>query len=202
MLRRIPATSLVCLSIFLSTIVLNAAWAAGPDESLEILLRPNQASGTPVPAAQKMAARHAKVKDSASQGRVSFMPPAGITKVKPECVPYPMAGPPMCILPTTRQGQWDISVQALFARVKGTIHGRVSSMVGRAGTATPTRWTSMTIFNCRHTRNLWNSRSSTSSDPIGRSGTRSWAMSSVEVVGLNGTARSYSATKFTPQDSL
>jgi hypothetical protein len=121
MLRRIPSTPLVCLFILLSTFFFTAVWAAGPDESLEILLKPNQAGGTPVPASQKVAARPAKIKDGSSQGRITFMPPGGITKVKPECVPYPMAGAPMCILPTTRQGQWEISGQVLFARAKGSI---------------------------------------------------------------------------------
>lgn len=121
MLRRIPSTPLVCLFILLSTFFVTAAWAAGPDESLEILLKPNQAGGTPVPAAQKVAARPAKMRSDVSQGRVTFVPPAGITKVKPECVPFPMMGRPMCILPTTRQGQWDISGQVLFARAKGGI---------------------------------------------------------------------------------
>ncbi len=50
-----------------------------------------------------------------------YMPPAGITKVKPPCLPYPMAGMPLCILPTTRMGQWEIGAQVLFARAKGTV---------------------------------------------------------------------------------
>ncbi|MBI5248531.1 MAG: hypothetical protein HY912_03455 [Desulfomonile tiedjei] len=121
MLRRIPSTPLVCLFILLSTIFITAAWAASPDESLEILLKPNQVGGTPVPAAQKVSARPAKMRNDSSQGRVTFVPPGGITKVKPACVPYPVAGMPMCILPTTRQGQWEISGQVLFARAKGSI---------------------------------------------------------------------------------
>ncbi len=121
MLRRIPSTPLVCLFILLSTIFITAAWAAGPDESLEILLKPNQGSGTPVPAAQKASTHSARGKAGTSQGRVTFMPPAGITKVKPGCLPYPVAGMPLCILPTTRVGQWEISTQFLFARSKGSI---------------------------------------------------------------------------------
>ncbi len=53
MLRRIPSTPLVCLVLLLSTIFLNASWAAGPDESLDILLKPNQVSSAPTVVAHK-----------------------------------------------------------------------------------------------------------------------------------------------------
>ena len=50
MLRSIPATPLVCLVISLSILFITTSWAATPDDSMEILLKPNQMSGSPVPA--------------------------------------------------------------------------------------------------------------------------------------------------------
>lgn len=125
MLRRIPTTSLVCLAFFLSTIVLNAAWAAGPDESLEILLRPNQPGAAPVTASHRAKSRARSVAPRAMATVVyPCVPPPvrGITKVKPAaCAPVPYGVIPRCFLPAPRARQWDISAQALFARVKGTI---------------------------------------------------------------------------------
>jgi hypothetical protein len=122
MLRRIPSTPLVCLCIFLSTIFISAAWASAPDESLEVLLRPNQVGGPPSPVVQRTSARPAKVRGVAPQGMaVLGCPPPGITKVKAECVPYPGVFAPPCILPQTRPRQWELSVQTFFARSKGSI---------------------------------------------------------------------------------
>jgi hypothetical protein len=123
MLRRIPATPLVCLAIFLTTIIANATWAAGPDESLEILLKPNQAAPSPVPAAHKTkAARRVAPQGYIGAPGMACLPPPpfGIAKVKPAvCGPFQMM--PGCILPKLRQGQWEASVQAFFARSRGTI---------------------------------------------------------------------------------
>ncbi len=117
MLRRIPFTPLVCLVIFVSTCLFNVSWAAGPDESLEILLKPNQTSIATTPTVQPTKARR-------SIGAASYgAPPAFITKVKAPvqamCAPGFM--PPTCILPVPQVGQWQIGVQALFARLRGNV---------------------------------------------------------------------------------
>ena len=123
MLRRIPSTPLVCLVVFLSTIFLNASWAAGPDESLDILLKPNQAGSAPTVVAHKAKAPRAASKYVVAPVAVPYPPPPpmGITKVKPSmCLPFAV-GAPMCILPAPRMGQWEMSAQAFFASVRGKI---------------------------------------------------------------------------------
>ena len=60
MLRRIPATLLVYLVILLPTLFVAASWAATPDESMEILLKPNPTSNSPMPGVNEAAPRHAK----------------------------------------------------------------------------------------------------------------------------------------------
>lgn len=124
MLRSNPATPLVCLVISLSLIFITTTWAATPDDSMEILLKPNQMSGSPVPAATK--ARHRSTVQATRA--VEYLPPTmplapGITKVKPPLWPAcaATAGGPICILPTPRPGQWEMSAQALFASVRGKI---------------------------------------------------------------------------------
>jgi hypothetical protein len=123
MLRRIPSTPLVCLVVFLSTIFLNASWAAGPDESLDILLKPNQAGSAPTVVAHKAKAHRAASRSMAAPTAVFYPPPPpmGITKVKrPAYAPFAFCGP-MCILPAPRMGQWEMSAQAFFATVRGKI---------------------------------------------------------------------------------
>jgi len=125
MLRSIPATPLVCLVISFSLIFVTTPWAATPDDSMEILLKPGPASGSPVPAATK-----AKHRASARAPRVvEYLPPTiplqppGITKVKACTWPaYPATAWGFdCILPTPRMGQWEFSGNALFATVRGKI---------------------------------------------------------------------------------
>jgi hypothetical protein len=120
MLRRIPTTLLVCLAVCLTAIMATYVSAAGPDEPLEVLLKPDPTS-TPIPVAQTAKSRATITKNSSKQA-VWLCPPAmGISKCKPQmtCMPYiPMQG---CILPSTRVGQWDMSVQAFFARTRGKI---------------------------------------------------------------------------------
>lgn len=123
MLRRIPSTPLVCLVLLLSTIFLNASWAAGPDESLDMLLKPNQVSSAPTVVAHKAKSVRTASKFVAAPVAVSYPPPLpmGITKVKrPMCPPFAFCGP-MCILPAPRMGQWEMSAQAFFAHVRGKI---------------------------------------------------------------------------------
>jgi hypothetical protein len=125
MLRRIPATPLVCLVIFLSTLLFGAAWAAGPDESLEVLLKPGKQGTTQAPAAQKAASRRTTAKFKAvGTPMVIPYPPMyeGICKVKAPmaaCLPY-MAAPP-CILATPGPGQWELSAQVFFATIRGNV---------------------------------------------------------------------------------
>jgi len=121
MLRRIPYTPLVCIAIFLSTVLLNASWAAGPDESLEVLLKPSQPSSPPAPVSHKAKTRYAYAKQIAVlPGPDPCQPlPAGISKINPPFLPYySTAG---CVLPKPRAGQWEMEAQVFFARTKGTI---------------------------------------------------------------------------------
>ena len=60
MLRRIPVTLLVYLVILLPTLFVAASWAATPDESMEILLKPNPTSSSPMPGVNEATPRHAK----------------------------------------------------------------------------------------------------------------------------------------------
>ena len=117
MLRRIPFTPLVCLVIFVSTCLFNVSWAAGPDESLEILLKPNQTSIATTPTVQATKARR--------MGGASYYgaPPALVTKVKAPIptIYAPGFQVPTCILPMPQVGQWQIGAQALFARLRGNI---------------------------------------------------------------------------------
>jgi len=124
MLRSIPSTPLVCLVIFLSTIFLNASWAATPDESLDILLKPNQGVSVPGPTVHKAKSRGTMGMAGAAPAVVMYPPPLplGITKVKPPAVCGPVAGPfPGCILPKPRPGQWEMGIAAIFARTRGIV---------------------------------------------------------------------------------
>jgi len=126
MLRRTPSTLLVCLVFCLSTFLINNAAAADPEEALEILLKPNDASSTSVPQRVKAKPR-ATYRPKRYARRVTAPFPAPpllrrITKVK---VPPRLCGwafwPPPCILPQPRTKQWDMSLQVIFARVRGNI---------------------------------------------------------------------------------
>ena len=60
MLRRIPVTPLVYLAILLPTLFVAASWAATPDESMEILLKPSPTSSSPMPAVNEAKPRYSK----------------------------------------------------------------------------------------------------------------------------------------------
>lgn len=121
MLRRIPFTPLVCLVVFASTIFITASWAAGPDESLEILLKPNKSSSSPSPTVHKARPRRAMARRAvAYRGFPYAQPlPSGITKCKPAY--KSPCGPLGCILPRPRAKQWEMSAQAFFARTRGVV---------------------------------------------------------------------------------
>ncbi len=123
MLRRIPSTPLVCLAIFLTTILAATAFAAGPDESLDVLLKPNQAVGTHPPVVQQAKARPSSITKVKPAPAVFAYPPPfmGITKVKPGYCPPMYNYPSPCILPAPMPGQWEIGVQVLFARIGGKV---------------------------------------------------------------------------------
>ena len=119
MLRRIPSTPLVCLAVFISTILLTASWAAGPDESLDMLLKPNQVASVPTAVPHRAKSVRAASKSAAVlPGLLPY--PAGISKVKSPCASY-VACLPFLGLPSPRVGQWEMSAQALFARLRGKI---------------------------------------------------------------------------------
>jgi hypothetical protein len=122
MLRRIPSTPLVCIAISVAIICLNTAWAADPDKSLEILLKPNQPTTVQTPTIHKIKAMGRAARHGAVPYPYAYVfppPPSGITKVKPAFVHC--GGPAPCILPSPKMRQWEMSAQALFARTRGTI---------------------------------------------------------------------------------
>jgi hypothetical protein len=121
MLRRVPYTLLVCLSIFLPTILGTASWAASPEQSAQMLLAPSEATGTSAPAVPKTKTRTARVFKAGPVPHIlACPPPLGITKIRPQlCLPYGVR--PACILPAPLPGQWEIGAQAFFARVTGKV---------------------------------------------------------------------------------
>ncbi|MFH0825810.1 MAG: hypothetical protein V2B18_23895 [Pseudomonadota bacterium] len=128
MLRRIPATPLVCLLLWILAFSVGHALAEDPEKSLEILLKPKKTADTVATqqaASEYPAAKSAGRKASAKARQFIPMGPYGpITKVKPLGIvpqPVPCAYKPECLLPKPAPGQWDISAQVLFARVKSTL---------------------------------------------------------------------------------
>ncbi len=137
MLRRTPVTPLVCLFFLLSIFLINYAQAAGPDDSLEILLKPNQTGTSLAPVTQKTRSAQA-YSARRSYGQVAALPyvypPTGITKVRPAAVCAPDQYGMSCVLPKPLVGQWEIGVQAIFARTTGYIGWpRYSIYYGYAG---------------------------------------------------------------------
>ena len=121
MLRRIPATPLVCLVVLLSTLLFGAAWAAGPDESLEVLLKPDKQGVTHTRVTKAMPRHGVKYSRAATPAMIPY-PPPGICKVKPAvapCMGFPMRPP--CILAAPRARQWEMGVQVFFATMRGTV---------------------------------------------------------------------------------
>lgn len=129
MLRRTPSTPLVCLVLFVSLAATNYAAAADPQESLEILLKPNSAAAAAASPAKARAARSAVAPHPVlpPQAAYSYPPPLGpISKVKALPQAYYAYTPP-CILPKPMPGQWDMTFEVIAGRVKGTIgYPRVS----------------------------------------------------------------------------
>ncbi len=126
MLRRIPSTSLVCLVVLASITFISTAWAADPEQALEILLKPEKGTGSSAAKAPKAVRTPAY----APERRVSKFPapyrgpryPKPITKVKPGPPPCgPAAWGPPCVIPKLRQGQWNWNFQAIFARIRGRV---------------------------------------------------------------------------------
>ena len=58
MLRRSLTTLLVCLVVCLVMVATGSTWAANPDESLEILLKPEDAKAPSTPTAHKARPRY------------------------------------------------------------------------------------------------------------------------------------------------
>ncbi|MBI5570662.1 MAG: hypothetical protein HY914_12020 [Desulfomonile tiedjei] len=134
MLRRIPATLVVCLAFLVTTILAGTAYAADPNESLEILLKPNKQGAATPAAVQKPKARYAQRYTAELPPPLMPCPPGvpcgqppfpvGISKVKaPACFPAMPAGfgGPPCILATPRAGQWELGAQAFFATIRGSV---------------------------------------------------------------------------------
>ena len=119
MLRRIPYTLSVYLVFFLFIIPNNALWAAGPDDSLEIL-KPSQSSVIAAPAFPKAKSRPI-VKVAVPQAAYLCAPLqlGGISNIKPAV--FRQDGFPLCILPAPRMRQWEMSTQVIFANMNGYI---------------------------------------------------------------------------------
>ncbi|MGC8605293.1 MAG: hypothetical protein ACP5VS_16620 [Desulfomonilaceae bacterium] len=124
MLRRIPYTLLVCLGLLASCSLLSTSWAATPDESLDVLLKPNNSNlaTSPVVKHSKSRRPHSGFPTPWS-GNPAFQGPCPITKVKAQPPAVCQAsGPGMGLfLPTPKPGQWQIGVQGIYARTRGTI---------------------------------------------------------------------------------
>ncbi len=150
MLRRIPVTPLVYLAILLTTLFADGSWAAAPDESMEILLKPNPTSSSPIPDVNKAKPRdHHRTKRSAVYGTaVAYVPPPAVAYGPPPAIyvpppplvygPSPAAMFPLpavskvkaawlgfplvdCILPTPAMGQWEMEAGVIFARLRGKV---------------------------------------------------------------------------------
>lgn len=121
MLRRLPYTPLVCLAIFLLTILATASWAASPEQSAQMLLEPSKPTETSAPTDRQAKIRPTTVSKAGMMPRIfACPPPYGITKIRPEfCLPYGIA--PACILPAPMPGQWELGAQVFFARVTGKV---------------------------------------------------------------------------------
>ena len=104
MLRRIPATPLVYLVILLTTLFAAGSWAAAPDESMEILLKPNPTSSSPIPDVNKAKPRdHHRTKRSAVYGAaVAYVPPPAVAYGPPPAMAY--VPPPPLVLRTESCG--------------------------------------------------------------------------------------------------
>lgn len=122
MLRIKPSTPLVCLVVLMVTTLSATAMAEKPDESLDILINAQQST----PAPETYSAKPKFSVTPAGQGPRaprSYSPraPRPIVKVKPPayCPPGRYGIP--CILPAPRYRQWEMSMQVLFARTRGSI---------------------------------------------------------------------------------
>ena len=123
MFRSTPYTLVVCLVFFISTMLTGLAAAADPQEALDVLLKSNDAGASTTMKAPRMPSRSAP-----PPRRFAYRPanpqapmPVGITKVKaPQvCAVEPWAAP--CILPQPQMRQWEMGLQVLWARTRGTI---------------------------------------------------------------------------------
>lgn len=120
MLRRIPLTLLVCLAIFLSIIQPNASWAAGSDDSPEVVRKTSGTNVVAIPGVPK-AKTGPITKVKAPQAAFLCMPPApGVVSKASPAIFRQDAFPPN-ILPTSGMRQWEISVQVFFANMGGYI---------------------------------------------------------------------------------
>ena len=151
MLRRIPATLLVYLVILLPTLFVAASWAATPDESMEILLKPSPTSSSPMPAVNEAKPRYSKrTRHALAYGPnvaavyapgptaccgpspAAMFPLPYVTKVKRAgWVGFPVV--PDCILPAPHTGQWEMSAQVIFARMRGKVANPNNTYYGYGG---------------------------------------------------------------------
>ena len=125
MLRRIPYTLLVCLVLLASLCFVSTSWAVNPDDSLDVLLKPNNSNlaANPVVHQTKSAKRSNFGFPAPWTGNPYVQGPSTIRKVQaPPPMFFPAAAPMIgCFLPTPRVGQWQIGVQAIFANIRAQV---------------------------------------------------------------------------------
>lgn len=122
MLRRTPYTLLVCLAIFLSTILANNSSAGAPDESAAATPTLSRVGSPAAPVSHKAKTACACPKSMALAPGLYPVQPlvTDVAKVKTLVgLPYNMAGP--CVVPKPGPGQWEMGAQAFFAHTRGTI---------------------------------------------------------------------------------
>ncbi len=101
MLRRIPVTPLVYLAILLITLFADGSWAAAPDESMEILLKPNPTSSSPIPDVNKAKSRdtHRSKRAAVYGPAVAYFPPPAAAYGPPPAIAY-VPPPPLVYGPS------------------------------------------------------------------------------------------------------
>ena len=154
MLRRIPYTLLVCLVLLASLTFLSTSWAVAPDESLDVLLKPNNSNLAAGPVVHQAKAKRSHLGFPAPvAGNPYFQGPSPIiTKVKaPQpslcAVTAPGVG---CLLPMPRPGQWQIGYRVYTPVQEALFNGHVT--LGYRWEGPTTRMLTSTIaWVCRRT---------------------------------------------------
>jgi hypothetical protein len=128
-MRRHPYMPLVCLSLFIHIFPLTQADAS---DTIRVVVDspPLQVRPLTTVASYDPGDASADEPTFMQASAPGWLGPMGglicsgkpITKCKaPVCPPIPVSGCPTCKLPQRRCGQWELAVQAFYARIKGTL---------------------------------------------------------------------------------